>query len=425
MTGHTDAVRARSRRLARSSGVTSAVAAALLFLPLAAGAQSGGDHLRVWLVTAAPGDQVWERYGHNALRVLDTQTGRDVSYNWGIFDFQQVDFIPRFLRGEMLYTMAAFDTEAMLASYRRANREVVLQELAFTSAQKLRLVELAETNLRPENAAYIYQYFLDNCSTRIRDLLDTVLDGALQLQFTPQPSGTTYRDNTRRLTQVDPLIYTGMDLALGTPTDAEISVWEQMFLPMTLRDEARAFRVVSATGGSIPFVLDEQVVVPSTRAADPTEPPRWLWLYLGLGIAVGVLFGSLATSAVRDRAAVHRAISTLAVLWSALGGVLGLILVGLLFTDHTFAYWNENLFLVHPLLLVPAIALPVSYFRPGWARVASRAALLAAALGLVGLVVQLAPQAHHQNGIFFALLLPAHLGLAYGLLNPPGRTKAR
>lgn len=425
MTGHSDAGASASRGILRSVGLVLAVASGLATTAPSLAAQDSGEHLRVWLVTAAPGDQVWERYGHNALRVLDTRTGRDVSYNWGIFDFQQVDFIPRFLRGEMLYTMAAFDTDAMLAGYRQTNREVVLQELAFTPEQKLRLVQLAETNLRPENRAYIYQYFLDNCSTRIRDLLDAVLEGALHLQYSPQPSGTTYRDNTRRLTQVDPLIFTGMDLALGTPTDAAISLWEQMFLPMTLRDELRGFRVSSPNGGSTPFVIDEQVVVPTTRAADPSEPPEWLWIYLVAGIAVGLVFASLAVPRVRDRASVHRAVAGLAVVWCGLFGALGLILVALLFTDHTFAFWNENLFLVHPLLLVPAVALPVSFFKPSWAKVASRAALVAAALGVTGLALQLLPQAQHQNGIFFALLLPAHLGLAYGLLNPPGRTRGR
>ncbi|MDX1647259.1 MAG: DUF4105 domain-containing protein, partial [Longimicrobiales bacterium] len=131
-----------------------------------------GSELRVWLVTAGPGDAVWERYGHNAIRILDTGTGRDVSYNWGIFDFQQVDFIPRFLQGRMLYMMAPFSTPAMIDAYARADREVILQELDLTPAEKLELRTLAEINALPENRDYIYQYVLDNCSTRVRDLLD-------------------------------------------------------------------------------------------------------------------------------------------------------------------------------------------------------------------------------------------------------------
>ena len=144
-------------------------------------AESEGEDLRVWLVTAGPGDEAWERYGHNAIRVLDTRTGRDVSYNWGIFDFDQVGFIPRFLQGRMLYRMAAFPTAAMVDVYAQANREVVLQELDLTPAQKLDLRDLADTNARPENREYMYQYFSDNCSTRVRDALDQELAGEADL----------------------------------------------------------------------------------------------------------------------------------------------------------------------------------------------------------------------------------------------------
>ena len=85
-----------------------------------------GEDLRVWLVTAGPGHEIWERYGHNALRVLNTRTGRDISYNWGIFDFKQVSFVSRFLQGRMLYRMAAFQTDAMVDMYTNADRRVVL-----------------------------------------------------------------------------------------------------------------------------------------------------------------------------------------------------------------------------------------------------------------------------------------------------------
>ena len=400
------------------------MAAACVFLPSPAVAQDGSQ-LRVWLLTAAPGDQVWERYGHNAIRVLDERTGRDVSYNWGIFDFQQVDFIPRFLRGEMLYSMAAFDTEAMVAAYARANREVVLQELALTPEQKLRLVSLAETNLLPENRDYIYQYFLDNCSTRVRDMLDAVLGGALNLQYSPQPSGTSYRDNTQRLTQVDPLIFTGMDLALGAPTDASISVWEEMFIPMTLRDELRTFRVVRPDGGSEPFVRSEQVVVTSTRAADPEAPPGWFGLYAALGGLLALVFASMRTSAVQSRTWLRRTITGLAVAWYSLWGTLGAILVALLFTDHTFAFRNENLFLAHPLLWLAAFALLLSARGGKWGDRAGVVALMGAAIGLIGLFAQLLPMMTHANAHFFALILPGHLALAFGLISHRGRSPGR
>ncbi|MDX1494497.1 MAG: DUF4105 domain-containing protein [Longimicrobiales bacterium] len=374
-----------------------------------------GAHLRVWLVTAGPGDAVWERYGHNAIRILDTRSGRDVSYNWGIFDFQQVDFIPRFLQGRMLYMMAPFSTAAMIDAYGRANREILLQELDLTPAEKVELQTLAEINALPQNRDYIYQYFLDNCSTRVRDLLDAVLGGALEEAFGDVDTGTSYRFHTRRLTQVDPLIYTGMDLLLGAPTDRPITVWEEMFLPLTLRDEIRELSIRRTDGSERRLVLSEEVAVASTRPPAPDRPPGWLWAYMLLGLAMGGVFALLGSEAARSKAWLRRTVLALATAWTALGGVAGTILVLLLFTDHTFAWWNENLFLANPLLLALMVLLPLSGSRPAWRRAALHVALAVAAVAVVGLAWQVAPASRQANAIYFALLLPAHLGLAWGL----------
>lgn len=374
-----------------------------------------GSELRVWLVTAGPGDAVWERYGHNAIRVLDTESGRDVSYNWGIFDFQQVDFIPRFLQGRMLYMMAPFPTRAMIEAYGRANREILLQELDLQPAQKVLLRDFAENNALPENRDYFYQYFRDNCSTRVRDLLDLALGGQLRARFGSVATGTSYRTHTRRLMSVDPLIYTGMDLLLGAPTDQPISVWDEMFLPMTLRDEIRNVRLVGTDGVERPLVLSEEIAVSSTRAAERAEPPSWFLAYAIVGLAVGLLFASAGTARVRGSTALRRTVAALAGAWSLLGGLLGTILVLLLFTDHTFAFRNENLFLFNPLLLGLAVLLPVSTFVPRWEPKARALALTVATLALVGLIWQLAPWSLHVNGEFFALALPAHLGMAFAL----------
>jgi hypothetical protein len=374
-----------------------------------------GSELRVWLVTAAPGDAVWEHYGHNAIRVLNTETGRDVSYNWGIFDFDQTDFVPRFLQGRMLYMMAPYPTQAMIDGYAGADREVVLQELTLTPSQRLALRDFAERNALPENRDYTYHYFLDNCSTRVRDLLDLVLGGALRSRFEGAPSGTTYRDHTRRLTQVDPLIFTGLDLLLGTPADEAISVWDEMFLPMTLRDRIRDLAVTGENGEEQPLVLAEEVVAASSRPETPATPPRWLPIYLLLGTALGAALAAGRTRRVRASAVLRRSVTAIGIVWSAGGGLVGTLLVLLLLTDHTFAHWNENLFLFNPPMLGTALLLPLSSAGGPWSTRARAWAVLTAGIALAGLVWQLAPASDHRNAIFLVLALPAHVGLAYAL----------
>jgi len=377
-----------------------------------------GSHLRVWLVTAAQGDAVWEQYGHNAIRILDSETGLDVSYNWGYFDFQQVDFIPRFLQGRMLYMMLPLRTRGMIDSYRLLDREVVIQELALSPAQKIELQRAAEENALPENRDYFYQYFLDNCSTRVRDLLDQVLGGALSGAFVDRPTGTSYRDHTRRLTQVDPLIYTGIELLLGTPTDQPISVWEEMFLPMTLRDHIRELTVLDADGVTRPLVMSEETVVRSSRPAEPSVAKNWLPLYALLGLVLGALLASMGTRHVMASRPLEILVRSVGTAWCAIAGVGGTILVLLLFTDHTFAHWNENLFLFHPVLLVLALALPFAGRNGRGAAVARTCATAIAGIAVVGLAWQVVPWSTQANAALFALALPPHLGLLYAMTRP-------
>ena len=378
------------------------------------GPQERGDALRVWLVTAGPGDAVWEHYGHNALRVLDTRTGRDVSYNWGFFDFRQADFIARFLQGRMLYMVAELPTGVMIDQFREADREVVLQELDLTAAEKATLQAAARENALPRNRDFIYQYFLDNCSTRVRDLLDRVLEGALRSAFEAHTTGLSYRDHTRRLTQVDPLVYTGANVLLGTPADRPISAWEELFLPLALRDRIRSVRI-TRDGETRPLVLAEEVMASSTRPPEPAEPPAWLGRYLALGLLLGALLAAGGSPRVRVSTPLRRSVLALAAGWSLLAGGVGTVLVLLLATDHTFLSWNENLFLFSPLLLGLGALLPLSTRSETWRWRARALASAIAALGLAGLLWQFAPASTQRTSMFLALALPPHLGIAWSL----------
>ena len=373
-----------------------------------------GDELRVWLVTAGPGDAVWEHYGHNALRVLDTRTGRDYSYDWGIFDFRQADFMARFLRGRMLYMVVRQRTDVVLDFYRETDREVVLQELDLTPAEKAMLSDAAHENALPHNRDFIYQYFVDNCSTRVRDLLDRVLGGALRRELEGQATGLSYRHHARRLTQVDPLVHTGADLALGSPADRPISAWEELFLPLSLRDRIRSVRI-TRDGETRPLVRAEEVLATSSRAPEPAAPPAWLGRYLALGLLMGVVFAAAGTRRVRTSTGLRRSVLALAAGWSLAAGAIGTILVLLLATDHTFTWWNENLFLFNPLPLGLTVLLPLSNWSEAWRGRARALAAAVAALGLAGLLWQLAPASTQPNATFLALALPPQLGILWGL----------
>ena len=200
------------------------------------GAAPPGSEIRVYLVTMGPGAAVWERFGHNAIWIDDPSVQPDTAYNYGLFDFGQENFLLRFIRGQMWYWMAGFPAEPYIRTYLRDNRSVWLQELNLPPRARLELRDFLRWNELPENRFYHYDYYRDNCSTRIRDAIDRVTGGAIADQTAFRPTGRSYRFHTQRLTANDPLVFTGLLLALGQGVDRPISAWEEMFLPMALRD---------------------------------------------------------------------------------------------------------------------------------------------------------------------------------------------
>ncbi len=392
--------------------------------PFAAAASEAavpGSELTVYLMTMGSGDEVWEKFGHNAIWIHDSIHQTDVAYNWGLFDFNAVDFFPRFLKGDMLYWMGGFDLQSTIDVYRQANRPVWAQELNLTPAQRLSLARFIEWNARPENRFYHYDYFRDNCSTRVRDVLDRALGGVIRRSTERLPSGTTYRSHTRRLTQNDPWVYVGTLLGLGHPVDRPISRWDEMFLPVRLRDDIRGIRVRDESGASVRLVKGEQTLFASTRPPEPLEPRSHTPVYFVIGMLV--LFVALVLRHAADAGSRGARISLILFtgFWNLVVGVLGTGLAALwLFTNHVYSYYNENLFQANPLslILVVMIFASIRGRRSGEGIVGSsteRLASIVAVLALIGFVIQILPAFNQVNGEIIAMILPAHIGVALAL----------
>jgi hypothetical protein len=370
------------------------------------------DDLTVYLMTMGPGKAVWERFGHNAIWIHDPARGTEEAYNYGLFDLQQEKFLTRFLQGRMWYWMQGFPAESYVQLYRRANRSVWIQELEMSPEAKRELQMFLEWNELPENRFYHYDYYRDNCSTRVRDALDRALGGRIKEYAGTLGTGKTYRFHTQRLTSNDPFVYTGLLLGLGKPVDREISAWDEMFLPLALRDHVRNITVRGAGGTQVPAVRAERTLFESTDTPPPEAPPFWLPAYIALGTAVAGVMVALARRGTTSTTA-RRGFMALSGGWTLVAGIFGLILAGLWgFTDHAAAYQNENLLQVNPLqlTLVPLLL--------GSTRSSTRARLwvaaFLAALSLAGLLLKLIPGFYQVNAEIIGLALPIHLGVAAG-----------
>jgi hypothetical protein len=306
-----------------------------------------GEALEVSLITVGPGEVYWQRFGHNAIRVRDRASGREVLYNYGIFDFAEEDFFGRFIRGEMDYEIAARRPEDDLEQYRAEGRRVVEQALNLSPPQRLELARFLAWNARPENRKYRYDYFRANCSTKVRDALDAALGGALRATTDGRSRGYTLRMHARRLTAPDLPVYLGVHAGLGPLTDQPVDFWDEMFVPMEVERHLRDVRVRDDSGAMVPLVAAETELLPD-RVGEPDAPPDWFWRFLAIGLLLGALLAWLG----RGAGARRRGFGALAGgLW-LLAGLGGVVLALLWFaTAHESAWRNGNLALFNPLCL--------------------------------------------------------------------------
>ena len=297
--------------------------------PAATTAPVPGSEISVTLITFGLGHEVFERFGHNALLFEDAVTGQSAAYHWGLFSFTEPGFLVRFLTGDTRYWMGAVDGQALIDYERRAGRPTTLQRLNLTPAQAKTLRDFVQWNALEENKYYRYDYFRDNCSTRLRDAIDRALGGTIQRATDSVRTMITFRNESLRLTDGDSPVQAGIDIALGRPADVAVTQWESFFIPMRLRDALRTIRNKGADGADVPLVATELAVAlpPEARSVPEAQaPPSLTPRYLLAGLLLAALVAALRVMMVSRRSA-SWGLALFGAGWSLVCGVLGVLLL--------------------------------------------------------------------------------------------------
>jgi len=372
-------------------------------------ADAPGSNLEVSLITYGPGDTYWERFGHDAIELRDTASGEAVTFNYGVFDFDESGFLLNFARGQMHYLMDAAPTDVDQRYYTEVGRSVTRQRLAFTPAQAADLRDFLLWNLQPENVRYEYDYYVRNCATRVRDALDKALGGTLKPQLEARPGGMTFRQQTARLMSQQAWLMLILDLGLGPYADQPLNAWQESFLPDVLQQEVRHVTVPGSDGKATPLVLGENVLSPNRLTPPPATAPD---LRLPLALA-GLIFAALLLAAHRYAPTAYAILGSLYLVLAGFVGIALLVLWTL--TTHHSAWANANLLLFNPLALLLLRALwrsrkrlPASRFANGLIALQLLAVLAACAIHLLPGVVQ-------QNQPWLLFALPVWLVLAWCL----------
>lgn len=367
---------------------------------------------RIGIATMQPGEIFFERFGHNAIVVDDPALGEPLSYNFGFFDMNEPDFMGRFVKGDMRYYLARLPWRDDLQYYLESGRGVSIQWLDLYPAQAEEMAAALAENAKPENARYRYDYFIDNCATRVRDAIDRSLGGTLKPQLTARSQGNSFRSEAVRLASPATWMWLGFDIGLGPSSDPPMSRWEEAYVPMRLAASLRAAKLADGR----PLIAREEQVAPHRIAPEPPEFQRAWWRWLLAGLAIAALWSWLQSRHPRSAAAIALAFWGVAGL---LGTVMAFVWLG---TEHRFGWANHNLMLLSPLswLLLPG----------GWRLARGRAAgtlfrvvlIATVVLAILATFLHWSATVPQANAHWIAMLLPIHaaFGIAW-LRSPPPR----
>lgn len=380
--------------------------------PTLRAAEPGAD-LSVALLTMGPGEHPFTKFGHSAIWVHDSGGHIDEVYNYGTFAFDSPTLVLDSVAGKLPYWLSVQSMRGTLRTYRLQGRALVASELELTPAERVRLRAALQDNARPEHAYYRYDYYRDNCATRVRDLFDRVL-GRQIWQGIREPASMSYRAHTQRLVADAPVLYAVLDLAIGRETDAPVTFWDEAWLPERLH-ALLARATVSRDGKTLPLIRSERTLLASRFPEPRARPPAWASYYAAVGLVLGswlALLGSLAASRGRGfRVA-------LGVSYFALGTTLGLLGSALcyltFFSAHSAAASNWNVLLLPPWLLALSWAgVGVMRGKTHAFRLAYRSALGALGSSALALLVHALDPHAQANLQEIALALPLWAGLAW------------
>jgi hypothetical protein len=298
---------------------------------------------KVSLITIYPGEELYSSFGHSAYWVYDPHSGIDRVYNYGTFNFNQPGFYTKFIRGKLLYELSVSDMQYLIWFYQQENRGIVEQVLNLSEKEKESLFEFLEKNYLPENRAYKYDFFFDNCSSRLRDALKVTCGKDLQFHQIEKE-----KKSFRQL--LDPFLIDkqwqdlGMDTGLGTPSDKIATPYDYMFLPIHLMN---AFDSATINHGQKveKLVKATNMLYRETPKKDKKEivtPALCLWLFFLLILIVCWIQWTNKT-----------AVLYLDLILWVFTGLLGFLIVFLWFgTDHKVTANNWNLIWAMPLNLI-------------------------------------------------------------------------
>jgi hypothetical protein len=322
--------------------------------------QSSND-TTVYLLTCGPGTETYSIYGHSALRIIIPEKHIDTVYNWGVFDFNAPNFVWKFAKGRLDYWVIGESLKGFLGSYFFEQRYVYSQRINIDASEVRILLGLINENMKPENAKYRYDFFYDDCTTRIRDLLEKSIGE--KLKYPAEEKGTlpTFRDMVAKYQSPYPWYKFGVDLIMGSTADKKASSRDRMFLPIDMKEELSK-TVVRRSEKMIPLLQNPVVLVdfesPVVKKMFLVSPPVVFTLVIILVLILAAKTKSRKIIKIMD-----------IIIYSVFSVLSVLMIFFNFFTDHQQMRMNLNIIWLNPFIIVCLILLILNKTASIWFRI--------------------------------------------------------
>ncbi len=324
--------------------------AVALFFTFQANSQSTlilSDQAEISVLTVGPGKVLNDAFGHNGFRIKDPVNRRDLVFNYGVYDFDTPNFYLKFAQGKLNYRMGLNNYEEFYKQYVYQNRSIEEQVLNLSQDEKQRMFEFLVENYKPKNRYYLYDFFFDNCATRIRDVVEKNLNGDLEFRTQTEFETQSFRDLIYEHVPKNSWGSFGIDLALGSVIDKEALAYEHMYLPKYI---AVFFDHATIKNGK-DLVKEKHVLY---QPKEESESNGFLW---SPAVILGILSLIIIYFTYRDRKKKKRTkiLDNLIFLFTGLAGLVMLLLW--FATDHEATAFNYNLLWAFPFNLILLLAL--------------------------------------------------------------------
>lgn len=259
----------------------------LLFVQLHSRAIQLSPDARISVVTCNPGEDVYSVYGHTAIRVLDQAQGIDVVYNYGVFSFDSPNFLYRFAKGQTDYLLLGYEFSSFMPEYVKEKRSVYEQVLNLTPEGKNQLFRALIENAQKENRVYRYNFFTDNCATRVRDMVER--NSGSPVRFQESNPTKSYRDLIKEYHHSFRWTDLGIDLLVGKKAEVPVNSYGQMFLPEYLMAEF-AKAEITIDGKTQPLVSETFTLEDYPNSKKKSAMP---WPSIAFGVVFLLVAGIL------------------------------------------------------------------------------------------------------------------------------------